>query len=372
MVRSLVRLGVSVDVATTDDAGPGGRLDVPLAQRIERDGYGLYYFRKQTEFYKVSLPFRSWARRHARDYDLLHIHALFSHTSIAAARAARRAGVPYVIRPLGVLNRWGMENRRRWLKSLSFRFIEQPVLRHAATIHYTSRAEQLEAEACGVRASATVLPLGIDVLPYASEISPERFYARFPQAKDRDIVLFLSRVDAKKGVDLLLAAFARLHLKFPKCLLVIAGSGEEEYVQSLRQQAEMLGIDGQVVWAGFLGGQDKLAAFAAASVFTLPSHSENFGIALVEALAAGLPCVTTPGVAISEDIAECDAGVVVPCEISALASGLERVIADVSMRQCLGANARRLATDRFSMETMGSALHALYQHLLDPSVDRET
>lgn len=366
-----MRLGVSVDVATTDDGGPGGRLDVPRAQRIERDGYGLYYFRKQTEFYKVSLPFRGWVRRHVSDYDLLHIHALFSHTSIAAARAARHAGVPYVVRPLGVLNRWGMENRRRVLKSLSFRFIEQPVLRHAASIHYTSRAEQLEAEACGVRAFATILPLGIDVLPYASEVSPERFYARFPQAKDRDIVLFLSRVDAKKGVDLLLAAFARLHLKFPKCLLVIAGSGEAEYVQSLRRQAEILGIDGQVVWAGFLGGHEKLAAFAAASVFTLPSHSENFGIALVEALAAGLACVTTPGVAVSEDMSEWDAGLIVPCDVLSLAQGLERILADAALGRRLGVNARRLAKDRFSMETMGRGLHALYQHLLDPSVERE-
>ena len=363
MARSLVRVGVSVDVATTNDDGPGVGLDVPLAQRGERDGYGLYYFRKQTEFYKVSLPFRSWVRQHAGDYDVLHIHALFSHTSVAAAHAARRAGVPYVIRPLGVLNRWGMENRRRWLKALSFRFIEQPVLRHAAAIHYTSRAEQLEAESCGVRAPAAVIPLGIDVLPYASIPSPECFFERFPQAKGRRIVLYLSRVDAKKGVDLLLQAYARMPGSLSQCVLVIAGSGEEDYVRGLRQQAEALGIGDRVIWAGFLGGADKLAAFAAASIFILPSHSENFGIALVEALAAGLPCVTTPGVAVSEDIASKDAGLVVSGDVDSLVKGLERLLTDNELRRRLGANARRLAVDRFSVEMMGRSLHELYQQI---------
>src|SRR5207247_2285355 len=121
IARSLVNQTIQVDVATTDDDGPGCRMNVPLGQRIERDGYGLFHFRKQTEFYKCSWPFARWIRRHATDYDLLHIHALFSFTSVVAARAALRCGLPYLIRPLGVLNRWGMENRRRVLKSLSMR-----------------------------------------------------------------------------------------------------------------------------------------------------------------------------------------------------------------------------------------------------------
>jgi len=359
-----VRAGVQVDVITTDDDGPGRHLAVTLGERIERDGYGTFHFRKQTEFYKVSLPFRRWVRQHARDYDLIHIHALFSFTSIAAAHAARRAGVPYLIRPLGVLNRWGMDNRRRLLKRLSFRFLETPILNHAVAMHYTARAEQVEAEQSGATARAAVVPLGINVDHFVALPTAEKFFDKFPQAKGRDVVLFLSRVDSKKGFDLLLPAFAKVHARFPDSLLVIAGDGEAAYVSALRAQTAQLGIARDVLWAGFLGGADKLAVFAAATVFTLPSYSENFGIALVEALAAGLACVTTDGVAVSVDVRARDAGIVVPCEIAALADALESMLGNASLRTKFSANARRLALERFSLNAMGQGLVELYTSIL--------
>ena len=366
---ALGQAGVHVEIATTDDDGPNRRLNIPLGERVDRDGYAVRYFRKQTEFYKVSLGFRKWARRHADEYDLLHIHALFSHTSIAAAHAARRARVPYLIRPLGVLNRWGMPNRRRLLKSLSFRFIEQPVLRHAAAIHYTACAEQIEATQSGVTAPPAVVPLGIDVRQFQNLQGPDRFWMKFPQTRGREFVLFLSRLDAKKGLDLLLPAFAK-RSKFPQVLLVIAGPGEEAYVRNLREQAARLGIADAIVWAGFLDSLDKLAAFAAATLFVLPSHSENFGIALVEALAAGLPCITTTGVAISDHVQRCDAGLVAPCDASAIAVALQRILGDSQLRMRLGANAHRLAAERFSLVTMGLALHGEYQRILSEKKSR--
>ena len=359
-----------MDVATTDDNGPGACLPVPLKESVPQDGWNTFYFRKQTEFYKVSWPFRRWVQQHAPDYDLVHIHALFSFTSNCAACAARRAAVPYVIRPLGVLNSWGMKNRRRFLKSFSFRFVEQPILRHAVAMHYTSYAEQIEAEQSGVTAPALVVPLGIDVGQYQKLPGPERFFERFPQAAGRQVVLFLSRLDAKKGLDLLLQAFAKVHVHFPQSVLVIAGSGEEGYVSRLRAQARQLGLAEEIVWTGFLEGTDKLSAFAAATAFTLPSYSENFGIALVEALAAGLPCVTTEGVAVSEHVREHDAGLGVPCDASAIALALQRILGDPQLRTRLGANAHRLAAERFSLVTMGLALRGEYQRILSEKRSR--
>ena len=364
MARSLVRAGVTVDIATTDDDGPGARLSVPLGERIERDGSGVFHFRKQTEFYKVSLPFRAWLRRHVRDYHLVHIHALFSFTSSCAAHVARRAGVPYVIRPLGVLNRWGMENRRRLLKALSFRFLEQPILRHAAAMHYTARAEQAEAELCGATAPAAVIPLGLELAEFAVLPSPELFLRRCPQAVGRTVVLFLSRMDPKKGLDLLLPAFAQVKQRHPQALLVIAGSGREDYVRSLQQEATRLGLADDVVWPGFLAGADKLSALSAASVFVLPSYSENFGIALVEALAAGVACLTTNGVAVSEDLRAHEAGLVVAPEVAPLAAALDRLLGDAALRARLGASGRRLAQERFSIQVMGGRLKMLYETML--------
>jgi glycosyltransferase involved in cell wall biosynthesis len=398
MARCVANQGVTVDVVTTDDDGPGGRMQMPLGQRVERDGYGAFYFPKQTEFYKVSLPLGRWLKQHVKDYDVIHIHALFSYASVAAARAAKRAGAPYIIRPLGVLNRWGMENRRRWLKALSFRWVEQPILRGAASIHYTSRAEQREAESAGVTAPAAVIPLGIDPAPFQNLPEPERFFERWPPARGKKIILFLSRLDPKKGVELLLEAWAKIQIRnaeilkaetlktenppsalrspssasspspilYPPTsdfLLVIAGSGEPTYERSLRELAVRLGIRDDVLWTGFLGGVDKLAAFAAASVFVLPSYSENFGIAVVEALAAGLPCITTDGVAVSEDIREHNAGLVV-AEPATLAPALIQLLSDDLLAAKLGANAKKLAAEKFSLDAMGLALRNLYEEIL--------
>src|SRR5687768_10444085 len=165
MVRGLSEAGVHVDVVTTNDDGPRRRTAVPLHRPVTRDGFTGFYFAKQTDFYKVSLPLARWLRQHVSDYDLIHIHALFSFACSAAAFSARRLGVPYIIRPLGVLNHWGTEHRRPWLKALSFRFIEGRILRGAAAVHYTSSQEQDEAQAHGVHSPAALIPLGIDLAP---------------------------------------------------------------------------------------------------------------------------------------------------------------------------------------------------------------
>jgi glycosyltransferase involved in cell wall biosynthesis len=364
MARSLAQAGWSVDVATTDDDGPGKRVDVPHGRRVEREGYGVFYFPKQTEFYKVSLPLGAWLRRHVRDYDVIHVHALFSHASTAAGRAARRTGVPYVIRPLGVLNRWGMENRRRWLKALSFRWVEQPLLRGAAAIHYTSEAERVEAEAAGVTTRAAVIPLGIDTAAFENLPNAELLLAKWPQLRGRKIVLFLSRLDPKKGLELLIPAFAKVRRIVPEALLVIAGDGAADYEKTCRQLAADAGISEDVVWTGYLGGEAKLAALAAASVFVLPSHSENFGIAVVEALAAGLPCVTTTGVAVSAEVLAGDAGRVVEPDSTALAAALIELLTDDGRRKKCAGNARRLASEKFSLAAMGAALAGLYEEII--------
>jgi glycosyltransferase involved in cell wall biosynthesis len=370
IARSLAAQGITLDVATTDDDGPGGHLNVPLHQPCKRDTYRAFFFRKQTEFYKFSLPFSNWMAAHVRDYNLVHIHALFSFTSCSAARHAHRHQVPYIIRPLGVLNRWGMQNRRRWLKALSFRFVETPILQNAAAIHYTSQREQMEAEEAGSRARALVIPLGLDLAPFLQLPVAEDFFREHPSARGRKILLYLSRIDAKKGLDVLLPAFAQLHREHPDCLLVIAGGGPEEIVRKFQAQAAREHISDAVLWTGFLEGESKLAAFAAASVFVLPSYSENFGIAAVEALAAGLPCVLSTGVAVAEDVAAAEAGLVAPPEPDALAEALRKLFSDENLRQSCAQRARALASNRFSLEAMGKNLSAAYRDILARSVSK--
>lgn len=365
IARGLELSGVQVDVATTEGVSE---------QRINQNGIRVFYFSRQLEFYKVSVTLSNWLSEHIGDYDLVHIHALFSYSSFIAASLAARNSVPYIIRPLGVLNRWGMQNRRRWLKRLSFRLIEGRILRNAAAIHYTSQQERLEAEEIGVTKESVVIPLGLDLSAFHESPGPEPFHEKFPQTRGNEIILFLSRLDPKKGLDLLLRAFAEVQKRQfpgsspkdsrPRRLLVIAGDGDEQLVHDLRRLAAEMRIANAIVWTGFLEGDLKLSAMAAASLFVLPSYSENFGIALVEAMAAGLPCVMSDQVGIAVDATEYDAGLVVPCEIASLASAIERLIDDPELRSRLGGNARRLVEERFSLKATTDLLVNLYEKVL--------
>jgi glycosyltransferase involved in cell wall biosynthesis len=366
MARGLAHAGVEVHVATTDDNGRG-RLGVSHAIPVVEEAVTYHYFSRQTRFYGVSWPLGRWLARHVRDYDLVHVHALFSFAAVPAAYWAARAGVPYVVRPLGTLNRWGMEHRRPWLKRLSFAIIERRILRGAARIHYTSEQEQIEAAELGLNRRQAVVPLGIDLTPFA-ELPPRGWLReRAPGSAGRPVALFLSRLDPKKGLDLLLAAFARARSRKPDLVLVIAGSGDPGFEQGLRRDATRLGLGDSVYWAGFLSGREKLAALADADLFALPSYSENFGIAVVEAMAAGLPVVISDGVGVYREVAAARAGLVVPCEQEALAEALLQLTLDAGLRDEFGTRGRELARSRFSLEAMTDGLIAMYGGVLGTS-----
>ncbi len=357
IARALLGCGVEVTIASTDDDGPGRRFESEPRPQVE--GARCFYFRKDTQFYKYSRSLGAWLRECVAEFDIVHVHALFSYASIAAARAAWSARVPYVIRPLGVLNRWGMQNRRRVLKRLSMRWVDGPVLDRAAAIHFTSRREKQEAE----QAHASLNPGKSAVIPLPviapAPVSSDLFLSTYPDAAGRRIVLFLSRVDRKKGVELLMEAFARQQDR--DAILVIAGEGESAYESSLQDLAERLGIAARVLWPGFLRGEEKISALTAASVFVLPSYSENFGIAAAEALSLGVPSILSEGVALTEYTA--DAAIVVSPRAEAIAEALDRVLNNAAFRDHLARRGPEVVHERLSLEVVGAALRRLYESI---------
>jgi glycosyltransferase involved in cell wall biosynthesis len=360
----LAEAGLDVHVATTDDDG-AARRDTAKESGAVDQGVTWWYFRRQIAFYTFSWPLNRWLARHSADYDLVHVHALFSYPSVRAAYWAGRRGVPYIVRPLGVLNRWGMEHRRRWLKWFSLRFIERRLLAGAARIHFTSDDERAEAMRLGLpQDHAVVLPMGIDLAPFRRQYGRDWLRERAPHLADRTVVLFLARLDPKKGLDLLLRAFARVLTVAPRMALVVAGAGEPRFEAALRREAVELGIERDVLWSGFLRGEAKLAALGAADIFILPSHSENFGIAVVEAMAAGVPVIISDRVGIHGEVEAAGAGVVVRCEVEAIADALQRLGADATARKLLGEQGRRLADEQYSADAMISRTLQMYREVL--------
>ena len=357
MEVALSALGVSVETASTDDDGPGSHNGKPCDKALNENGVVRRYFAKRHDFYKAAPSFAGWIEDHVRDYDIVHVHALFSFMPLAAARAARRSKVPYVMRPLGTLNTYGLSNRRPLLKSLSMRWIEGPALRHAAAVHFTSEDEAVQARTTGISMRSRVIPLGVEVATQASSIE------RLPHPSAARI-LFLSRLDPKKNAEGLLDAFALLRQSFPQATLVMAGDGEPGYVTSLKERAALLRLSSSVEWTGHVQRESKEAAFARADVFALPSFSENFGIAAAEALAQGLPCLLGEGVAIAREVEAAGAGIAVRPEPAAIAEGLQRIISDKANYTSMARKARKLAQDQFSIETMGVRLKELYTGIL--------
>jgi glycosyltransferase involved in cell wall biosynthesis len=353
------RAGVEVHVATTDD-DDRGRQSVPLGTPVAAGGATYWYFGRTTRTYESSLGLTSWLLRHTAEFDLVHIHSVFTFPATVAAKIAHRRSVPYVVRPLGVLNRWGLRSGRAWAKRLSIRLIEGDILRRAAAVQFSSVTELVESEEACALGRTVVIPNPVDIQP---PDPPGLFRARYPAMAGRRAILFIGRLDPVKGIELLLDAFAVVRRRYPETLLVVAGSGGECYTRKLRARADELGIADNIVWTGFLDMAGKGAALADADVFVAPSQSESFGVAAVEALGAGVPSVIGDGVGIAGEVSDAGAGLVVPPNARAIAAAVEYILQDHELAFGLASRARALVSSRYRPDAVAAQVMKLYAEI---------
>ena len=353
MTAALANEGASVTVATTDADGPRATLAVPHETPVMVGKVAYRHFARTIPGeWKLSLPLARWLYGHARDFDVVHVHALFSFATIPGSRAAARAGVPFILRPLGTLDPWSL-GQHRWKKTLYRAVVEDKHLRDAAAIHVTSESERAAIERLGHGDKARVIPLGVPVAPAA------RRGARAAATR----LLFLSRLHPKKNIPLLLDAVRAARDGGTPLELVIAGGGPDAYRSELESRAKSLGIEPQVRFVGHVEGEEKARLFAEADVFVLPSSQENFGIAVAEALAAGVPVIASDQVAIAQEVADAGAGWIVPVARDALVAALRDASADAGRRAAMGERAAAFARDRYSWQRTGRELMALYREI---------
>jgi glycosyltransferase involved in cell wall biosynthesis len=360
IMKALHQRGVEVDVATTDDDSDTKRLDVPLDRFVELNGQRVRYFPRQTFKYAVSVPMLRWLRANVRNYHVVHTHGLFSFAPLAGAWQARAAGVPYIMRPAGVLDTWGMRNKSRFVKAASVRLVEGPLLRSAAAVHFMTPLEQERAAELALSVRPVVLPLGFEF-----NSSADASAQPIPDLKldGRKVVLYLARIHPIKCVDVLLRAFASMPER-SSCVLLIAGDGDPQLVSSLKRLGSELGLEGQVEWLGFASGARKRWLLSQASVFTLPSASENFGVAVIEAMNAGAPVVVTRGCGLSDFVSKSQAGVVTDGSVEALRSALSQLLCDERLRREMGEAGRRAVDRELSLDAFGARLENLYKSVL--------
>ncbi len=355
--RALLKAGTKSLVATTDADGHG-KLPVSTANVTTYRGVPAIFFPRQlSESFKWSAPLAEWLHTHVREFDLVHVHAVFSHSSIAAGRACRAARVPYLVRPLGTLDPWSLDRhprRKRLLMALGVRRL----LSGAAAIHYTAPEEQrLAEERLSWLPRGVVASLGIDDELFAK--SPQPRPAREP------IVVSMGRLDPKKGIDVLIEAFhsATGTGQLGDWRLVIAGTGTPDYAAALERLALAGPASSRIEFRGWVNGTARAELLETARLFVLPSQQENFGIALVEAMACGLPAVVSPGVNLAAEIEAADAGWVTAPTIAKVTETLRAVMTKPAELNRRGELARQFA-GRFRWTTVASALLSIYDDVL--------
>jgi glycosyltransferase involved in cell wall biosynthesis len=360
MLKALRRRGVAVDLVATNDDGGRARLDVPLDRPVELEGQSTRFFPRQTVKYQFSAPMLRWLRAQVHRYDVVHTHGLFGWPPLAAAWCARAAGIPYVMRPAGVLDTWGMKNKSRLVKAMSVRLVEGPLLRSAAAVHFTTPLEEARAAELALRIRPVVLPTGVDVDTSPPEVAAP---AGAPDLGESRMILYLARIHPIKRVDALLRAYAALENR-RSTSLVIAGDGDAALVGRLKQLALDLGLGADVHWVGFAQGALKRWLLSRASLFVLPSDSENFGIAVVEAMHAGLPVVVTNGCGLADFVRQHRAGVVTDGTDEALQAALAGLLANEAQRHAMGAAGRDAAHRELSLDAFGARLETLYRSVI--------
>lgn len=363
MCRALHERSVDVLVAATD-ADVRGRLSVELGRPLMYKGVRTIFFPRQwSDAYKYSRPLSRWLDTRVADYDIVHIHAVFSHSSLAAARACRRHGVPYLVRPLGSLAPWGMR-QKPFRKKLFWHAGVKRMLRGAAAIHYTTALEKQAVEESLGLARGVVIPLGIESESLAQAGVNGLFRQEHSTLLENPYILVLSRLLPTKGLDVLLEAFLPLvkREEFKSWRLVLAGEGPADYVASLKRLTAEGGGSDHVLFPGWLEGARKISATQGASLLALPSFHENFGLCVMEALACGVPVLVSPHVNIAPEIKDANAGWISPVEKSSLHAALTEALRAKDERTRRGSAGRELAR-RFSWREIAADLINLYQSI---------
>ena len=360
LCRELAVRGHDVHVFTTSVDGNGDS-DVPLGRPVDLDGVKVTYFpsRHLRRLYWSPEMRRALART-VPTFDLVHLHAIYLWPMWAGARVARRARVPYVSSPRGMLAPELVRRKSRLIKNAWLALIERRNLERSAALHATSSGEAADIRRLGWSLPpVSVIPHGVDDPEAVVEkmLSDDVAVA----TAQGGYVLSFGRINWEKGLDRLIGA---LPLS-PAVRVVIAGDDCEGHAASLSDQARRLGVSDRVtLLARHVGGTDKERLFDRAACFAMPSLAENFGLAAFEAMRRGLSVLVTQEVGMSEIVRKADAGIVVEGSAEAVAGGLITLLADPEKRKAMGNAGRAHVVAHYGWPAIAQEMEVFYRSVL--------
>lgn len=357
--------GHEVEVFTTDLDYPSGVLPASQYSQLTNSGVKVRCF--STEYREFALSRSLWRAlaREMQHFDIVHIHGLYRFPQFAAGVIARNRGVPYLVQVHGTLDSvvHARSAKSLALKRLYERCVGIPLVRRANAVYYTCRAEQRRGRELQLNRHDFVLPNGIDWRRF-ERLPKLGLFRQRHNLGTAPIVLFVGRINFKKGLDLLIAAMSAVVGIYPQAQLVLAGPENDNFAQTVRGWVSKHNIQRNVVFTGMLDESQVMEAYTDANVFALPSYGENFGMSVVEAMACGCPVVISDKVGIHDEVADARAGIVVPCAKKPLARAICQLLDDTTQAKSLGQSGRQLARERFDIAKVSAALIGEYHALI--------
>ena len=298
----------------------------------------------------------------AGSFDLIHIHQVWHYPGYAAVRAASKHKLPCVLTIHGELSEWGL--RQKALKKRIYRLVLlDRMLRNVNALHALTRAEKEQIVKLGYETPVVVAPNGIKPAPFEALPSPTGFMQRYPVLQGKRIILFLGRLHPKKGLDILARSFSIIARRFDDVVLLVAGPNKLDTRRNMESILSSEGLLDRTVFTGMLTGEDKLAAMNCTDLFVLPSHSEGFANAVLEAMAARLPVVITKGCEFPE-VSEHGAGLVVEADEAPIAEAITMLLSDTDLCKRMGQQGHKLVTERYTWQATAATLVNLYESLV--------
>jgi len=304
LVKASILAGNKVDILTLEKSATS---QIILGCEVHCVGPAFFKYR-----YTPNLI--SWLSSNANKYDAIIVEGLWQYHSYGTWKAIRNSKTPYYVFIHGMLSPWFKYQYpiKHLKKIIYWSFIEKKVLRDARSVFFTSEDEKILAEKTFGKSNYTakVVGYGISAPILDSEKLKDYFLNKYEIPTNKKLLLFLGRIDPVKGVDLLINAFAYVAINNQLLHLVIAGPGKNQYVRKLKNLAEKLGLAGRITWTGMIEGNLKWGAYYSSEGFCLPSHQENFGVVVAEALACGVPVLISDKVNTWRQIRDENAGFV--------------------------------------------------------------
>lgn len=295
--------------------------------------------------------------------DIVHSHGLWMCPGREARRLAQQAQVPLLISIHGMLEPWAVQ-RSRWKKKLAGWLFENRNITAASCLHALCDAEAQNLRALGLRNPIAVVPNGVELEPFDALPTRELAWTLWPDLRDQRLVLFLGRIHPKKGLLNLIAAWDTLADQFPEWRLVIAGPDSVGHLSEVQAAVRRTGRSQSVTFTGSVQNRNKLALLAAADVFSLPSFSEGFSVAVLEALASRLPVLITRGCNFDE-VADAGAGIIAEPAMESIAEGLTDLLrADTVRRAQMGDKGRTLVSKNYAWPHIAEQMLRVYQWVL--------